>query len=429
MGDGAIKHVRRLCRTEYDTTGRPVRSNGVLQDVTTIKQAEEARTRLENQLLGAQKMEAIGHLAGGLAHDFNNLLTVIGGNASLGQIKVDRDSPVYKFLSEINSAVQSAANLTRQLLAFSRKQVIAPKVLDLNGIIIRLRRMLGRVVGEDLEFTTVLAEDLGHVCFDPGQMEQILVNLVVNARDAMIGGGKLIFETLNVNLDENYCKEHGDMAPGKYVMLAVSDSGAGMSEEVKAHMFEPFYTTKGPGNGTGLGLAMVYGAVKQNTGIIEVYSELNQGTVIKIYLPCVDQVPEQAQPDPVSPWLHGTETIVLVEDDSKVRSLALQILKLQGYRVHGFSNGVEALRGVETLSEHIDLLVTDVVMPHMNGHVLSEKMKALRPGIRVLFTSGFTHNVIFRDGVIEDGIEFLAKPYTLEVLAKRVREVLDKGTT
>jgi two-component system, cell cycle sensor histidine kinase and response regulator CckA len=426
MSDGQIKHVRRICRVECDTASRPVRVTGILQDVTSIRLAEEERARLETQLHRAQKMEAIGYLAGGIAHDFNNLLTAIGGNASLALLGCPQDAPTRPLLTEINQAVASAADLTRQLLTFSRRQVIAPKVVNLNDVVAGLKKMLERLLGEDLELRTVLDPSLGHVRTDPGQAEQVLVNLAVNARDAMLDGGKLTIETANVSLDEAYCNEHRHVHPGDYVMLAVSDDGAGMTEETKAHLFEPFFTTKELGKGTGLGLAMIYGAIRQNNGQIEVYSEIGQGTTFKIYLPRVDELPEavQAKPPAVSP--RGSETLVLVEDDAQVRALALQVLERQGYRVRAFPGADEALAAMRQTDGPIHLIITDVVMPGMNGRVFSERAREIAPDVKVLFTSGYTRDVIAHHGVLDEGIEFLPKPYTVESLARRVREVLDQ---
>ncbi len=425
LPDGRVKHVRRICRAERDPTGSTVRVSGILQDVTTLKQAEEERARLEERLRRTQKIEAIGLLAGGVAHDFNNLLTAIGGNASLALRRLAPVDPSYACLIEIDRAVESAANLTRQMLAFSRQQIIVPKVLNLNDVIGRLEKMLQRLLGEDLEVATVLDRDLGQVRIDPGQLEQIILNLAVNARDAMAGGGRLTIATANTTLDADYCSRHGNVQPGEYVRLTVSDSGVGMSDEVKARLFEPFFTTKEQGRGTGLGLAMVYGAVRQNNGQIDVASEAGRGTTFTIYIPRVDEPPEQETSAAASGVPGGSETIVLVEDDARVRSLALRVLTQQGYRVSAFSTGEEALLGTRDKDDPVHLLITDVIMPGMNGRVLADSLKRLRPGLKVLFTSGYSQDVIAHHGVLHPGIEFLAKPYSVATLAARAREVLD----
>jgi PAS domain S-box-containing protein len=408
-----------------EADGTPRFAVAHLQDITERKRVEEERARLHTQLTRAQKMEAIGHLAGGIAHDFNNLLTAIGGNASVVLADPAISPEVRTMLGEISQAVTSASNLTRQLLAFSRQEVIAPRVLHLNEVVLNLQRLLRRLLGEDLVLRTVLAPELGRVCMDPGQVEQILVNLAVNARDAMSDGGVLIMETSNVRLDEAFARGHPGVTPGDYALLAVSDDGCGMSEETRARLFEPFFTTKQPGKGTGLGLAMVYGAVKQNGGYIDVYSEPARGTTFKIYLPRVD-APAEAWGSPAPGEVRGgTETVLLVEDDPAVRAPAQRMLQHLGYSVHECGSGVEALAAAAALGGKVDLLVSDVVMPHMNGRELAERLTAAWPGVRVLFASGYTQNVIAHHGVLERGVEFLAKPYSLESLARRVREVLD----
>jgi CheY-like chemotaxis protein len=316
--------------------------------------------------------------------------------------------------------------LTRQLLTFSRKQVIEPRVVNLNDVVRRMSSMLKRLLGEDLQFMTHLAFELGQTRIDISQAEQILVNLAVNARDAMQLGGKLTIETLNVELDEAYCQSHPNTQPGAFVMLAVSDNGMGMTPETKQHIFEPFFTTKAQGQGTGLGLAMVYGAVLQNSGVIEVYSELGQGTTFKIYLPRVDERAEALEPSQQLSSILGHETIIVVEDDEKVRTLCARVLHRQGYTVHAFRNGEEALEGLRTINGAIDLVITDVVMPGMNGRVFAEQVQRVFPRMRVLYTSGYTQNVIAHHGILEPGINFLAKPYSFQGLAKRVRELLDE---
>ena len=383
------------------------------------------KKRMEQQFVQAQKMESIGRLAGGIAHDFNNLLTAIKGNLELALTEVRPEDPLFEFLTNADKGADSATSLTRQLLAFSRKQVIAPRALNLNDVVARVQTLLARLIGEDIRLDQFTAPGLAAVRLDPSQAEQVLINLAVNARDAMPGGGRLTIETANVHLDEAYATSHSYVTPGRYVMLAVSDTGVGMSAEVRANLFEPFYTTKEAGRGTGLGLAMVYGAVKQNGGHIEVYSEPGHGTTFKIYLPVVDEQAEPA-PEPRSELRpRGKEAILLVEDDERVRLVASRMLERLGYTVHAFADGPSAIATVERMSEVPPLLITDVVMPTMNGQILTRHLTALRPSLKVLFTSGYTANVIVHHGVLEEGIEFLAKPYSLDQLARRVRDVLD----
>jgi two-component system, cell cycle sensor histidine kinase and response regulator CckA len=400
--------------------GEPVNIVASIADVTE-------RKRLEAQLIHSQKIESVGRLAGGIAHDFNNLLTVISGGLELTLEESSPNDRTRDYLLAAADAARSAAGLTRQLLAFSRKEIIAPKVLDLNEVIRRIEKMILRLLGEDIALVTVCAEGLAPIRFDPGQVEQIILNLGVNARDAMASGGRLTIETSNVHLDEEYAERHVDVQPGEYVLLAVSDDGAGMTEDVRAHLFEPFFTTKAAGKGTGLGLAMVYGAVRQNGGRIEVYSELNQGTTFKIYLPAAKSIPQQVIPKQSSFPKTRTTSILLVEDDARVRLFAESVLKRLGHTVHAFPNGPEALAALASLRPAPGLLITDVVMPGLNGRVVAERVMAVLPRIRVMFVSGYTQNVIVDQGVLKEGIEFLAKPYSVEQLARRVWEVLDES--
>jgi two-component system cell cycle sensor histidine kinase/response regulator CckA len=334
----------------------------------------------------AQKIESIGRLAGGVAHDFNNLLTVISGGMELGLADLPADHPSRAPLAAAANAAQSAAALTRQLLAFSRKEVIAPKVLDLNEVVHRVEKMLPRLIGEDIVLSTIRAKDLAPIRFDPAQVEQIIVNLAVNARDAMVAGGHLTIETSNVHLDADYAIHHVDVQPGDYVLLAVSDDGAGMSEEVRSHLFEPFFTTKDAGKGTGLGLAMVYGAVQQNGGRIEVYSEPSRGTTFKIYLPAQTATRDAL---PQMPSVRATQAtcILLVEDDARVRAFAQHVLVRLGHSVHAFANGEAAVAALSSLQPTPQLLITDVVMPGMNGRVLSERDAAGVATIRPVLKS------------------------------------------
>ncbi|HPM75829.1 MAG TPA: PAS domain S-box protein [bacterium] len=400
-----------------------------IRDMTERVQAENDQRKLQDQLQQAMKMEAVGRLAGGVAHDFNNLLTGISGNLQLALLDLKKNDPLTETLEEIRKAADSATALTRQLLAFSRKQIIEPKMLNLNELIEAMHKMLVRLIGEDVELQTLAGHDLGVVKIDQGQFEQILVNLAVNARDAMPNGGKLIIETANVELSEEYCRLRSYSTPGAYVLLAVSDTGAGMSDEVKAHLFEPFFTTKEKGKGTGLGLATIYGAVKQAGGNVEVYSEEGRGTTFKIYLPRVEEKAEK----PVligrtNEMPGGKETILLVEDEEIVRNLAVKVLKRLGYQVLHADSGGDALALAEQYREPIHLLLTDVVMPVINGRQLAERLAKIHPEARVLFTSGYTENIIVHHGVIDEGVRFIGKPYSPGDLAKMVRRTLDGAT-
>jgi two-component system cell cycle sensor histidine kinase/response regulator CckA len=400
---------------------------GVARDITERRRAEADRRRLEDQLQHAVKMESIGRLAGGVAHDFNNLLTAILGNIEIANHRLRRNEGIQDLLGEVRDAAISAAGLTRQLLAFSRRQIVEPRLVDLNELIAHMHKMLVRLIGEDIELRTLPGPGLAAVKIDPGLAEQVLVNLAVNARDAMVGGGVMIIETATVTLDEEYQRSHPLVEPGAYVRLAISDTGSGMSDEVKRHLFEPFYTTKPRGEGTGLGLATIYGAIRQSNGHIEVYSEVGKGTTFKIYLPAESGAPESLTPplDP-RPVIGGSETILVVEDDERVRTIVTRVLREAGYRVLVASNGDDALTVAGTDGQPIHLLVTDVVMPGMNGRQLAERLAQAHPETRTLFTSGYTDNIIAHHGVLDRGIEFLSKPYTLEILTRRVREVLDK---
>ncbi len=402
-----------------DDSGRVLGVASLVQDVTE-------RVVLEDRLRQSQKMEAVGRLAGGVAHDFNNLLTVILGYTQLLMDGLPPGSRLADGTAQIKSAADRAAGITRQLLAFSRKQVRSPRLIDLNDVMLNLDTMLRRLIGEDIEVLTIPATDLGTVKADPGQIEQILMNLALNARDAMPNGGKLTLETFNVQLDEAYSHEHRPVEPGRYVMLAVSDTGVGMSPETLAHIFEPFYTTKEPGKGTGLGLSTVYGIVKASGGYVWVYSELGQGTTFKIYLPRVDQPaqPLSAENRPAGVQ-RGTETILLVEDDPQVNQLSSSVLAHCGYKVLTAANPQEGLALCRTHPQEIHLLVTDVVMPKMNGRQLAEQVARIRPSMKLLYISGYTSNAIVHYGVLDAGLWFLPKPFSLAALVAKVREVLD----
>ncbi|MFB3814243.1 MAG: PAS domain S-box protein [Terriglobales bacterium] len=401
-------------------TGR----NGDIEGYELIIEDVTEHRALEEQLRHAQKMEAIGRLAGGVAHDFNNLLTVIKGYGELMAQQIDEADPLRAELEEIRKAADRAAALTRQLLAFSRRQVLAPKVLELNQVVANMEKLLRRLLGEDVELLTVLDANLGRVKADPGQIEQVIMNLAVNARDAMPQGGQLIIETANFNLDESYKVEHTVVVPGRYVMLAVSDTGVGMTEEVRSRIFEPFYTTKE--RGTGLGLSTVYGIVKQSGGYVWVYSEPGKGSTFKVYLPRVDEEAETRQTRVLDSSIYrGTETVLVVEDEDGVRALVRHMLQRHGYTVLETRNAGEALIVCERHPEPIHLLLTDVVLSHVSGPELATRLHPVRPNMRVLYMSGYTEDAIVHHGVLKKGIAFLQKPFTTETLARRVREVLD----
>jgi two-component system cell cycle sensor histidine kinase/response regulator CckA len=388
------------------------------------KRAEETLKLTEAQLRQAQKMEAIGRLAGSVAHDFNNLLSVILSYSTLLLSDLKPVDPIRADIQAIKTAGERAAELTRQLLAFSRQQVLRLEVLDLNEIVQESERMLRRLLREDIELITRYDRDLCKVCVDSGQIDQVVMNLAINARDAMLEGGKLTIETKSVVLDESYTSEHFAVVPGPYAMLAVSDTGAGMDKETQVRIFEPFFTTKGH-HGTGLGLATVFGIVRQSGGNIWVYSEPGGGTTFKVYFPKADAA--AAEPvtvvAPVS--LEGRETILLVEDQDEVRTVARQILRRYGYHVLDARNAGEALLVCERHPRNIHLLLTDVVMPHVSGRELAERLLQIRPEMRVLYMSGYTENAIVHHGILDSGIEYLQKPIVPEALARRIREVLD----
>jgi len=411
------------------------------QQETAVKIAEELarsnedlrreiaeRKNLQEQLLQSQKMESIGRLAGGIAHDFNNQLTVIDGYSEFLLEGIEEGDPKRAEVEEIVKATEHASKLTQQLLAFSRRQVTKPLVFDLNDRVMKLDQMFRRLLSAEIELVTLPQADSKMIKVDPGQLEQVLVNLVVNARDAMAGGGKLTLETENVSLGENYVEEHRGVPSGDYVMLSVKDTGCGMTEEVRSRIFEPFYTTKERGKGSGLGLSTSYGIVKQNGGHIWVYSKPQKGTTFKIYFPVVEEPADVLPKRVVSKNIpRGTETILLVEDEASLQAMAIRSLRKQGYQVIEASNGEEALRCVEQRGgEKIDLLVTDVVMPQMGGRELEKKMKELFPELKVLFISGYTDRAVASDSVLGTDAAFLQKPFTPAALAIKIREVLDK---
>jgi PAS domain S-box-containing protein len=428
----AMGHLGTVSGVRADGKEFPVESSisqisvGGQKHYTVILRDVTERKQLETQLLHSQKMEGIGRLAGGVAHDFNNLLTAMMGYADLALEALPANNPLRNDLHEIRKTADRAADLTRQLLAFARNQILEPRVLDLNMLIADMGKLLRRMIGEDIDLVIVPALDIGLIKADPSQIEQVLVNLVVNARDAMPDGGILTIETRNVVVDDAYALQHVEMDRGEYVMLAISDTGVGMTEEVRARLFEPFFTTKELGKGTGLGLATCYGIIKQHGGFIWNDSEVGQGATFKIYLP---QTTDHA--DTPSEWspatmTHGDETILLVEDDPALRALAARVLRELGYRVFEASDGEAALRLAQAHSGRpIDLLLTDVVMPRMGGRELAERLSKLRPPIRVVFMSGYTDLPIAYSGPIEAGVLFIQKPFAPSTLAHKVRAALD----
>jgi signal transduction histidine kinase len=401
--------------------------DGRITGVSAIARNIEEQQRLEEQVRQSQKLEAIGRLAGGVAHDFNNLLTIISGYSELLLRRLpDPTDPAQEIIMQIQKAGERAASLTRQLLAFSRKQVLEPKVLDLNAIVSDTEKMLGRLIGEDVELTTTLKPGLGRVEVDPGQIEQVIMNLAVNARDAMPQGGQLTIETDNIDLDEVYALNHPEVEPGRYVMLAIADTGTGMDELTKARIFEPFFTTKGPGKGTGLGLATVYGIIQQSGGHLFVYSEVEHGTTFKIYLPRVEEGAASSKGSAsFSMPPRGAETLLLVEDEEAVRTITRFALESFGYTVLDAGTGREAIRLCENQTQPIHLLLSDVVMPEMGGRQLAETLRSRNLAMKVLFLSGYTDDAIVRHGVLAAETAFLQKPFTLTALAYKVREVLD----
>jgi signal transduction histidine kinase/ActR/RegA family two-component response regulator len=396
-----------------------------LKELNERERAEAALRRSEEQLRQAQKMEAIGRLSGSVAHDFNNLLSVILSYSDLVLSELKAVDPLRADVESIKKAGENAADLTHQLLAFSRQQVLAPRIVDLNATLVESERMLRRLIGEDIEFVTHYARSVSRVKVDPGQVDQVLLNLVINARDAMPDGGKLTIETKDVMLDEEYVDEHLGVVGGAHVMLAVSDTGFGMDKQTQARIFEPFFTTKELGKGTGLGLSTVFGIVKQSQGHIWVYSEPGGGTTFKVYLPVCEGVEIEVHEAIAPTTLQGTETVLLVEDQEDVRRVAHAILRRYGYHVIEARNAGEALLSCERHPRTIHLLLTDVVMPQLSGRELAERLLAIRPEMKVLYMSGYTENVIVHHGILDSGLAYLQKPIVPEGLARRVREVLD----
>ena len=412
---------------QEDATIGPVRdASGRIVNYVAVKHDVTNQMRLERQLMQAQKMEAVGRLAGGVAHDFNNLLGVITGYGEITRGKLRVDDPLRAKVDQILKAAERAAGLTRQLLAFSRQQVLQPRIVDLNDLVSNLEKMLRRLIGEDVELATSLDPGLGSVKADPGQIEQVLMNLAVNARDAMPDGGRLTIETRNAELDPDYAARRPPTRTGPYVMLAVTDSGMGMDAETQSHLFEPFFTTKEMGKGTGLGLSTVYGIVKQSGGYIWCYSEVGLGTTFKVYLPRVDEETAPAnRPAAAAPSAGGSETLLLIEDDPALRELLAETLEEGGYTVLVANDGAAALQIADEYAGAIHLIVTDVIMPGLTGRQAAETIKAARSEVEILFISGYTNDAIAKHGVLEPGAKFLSKPFTPDELLRKVREVLD----
>jgi PAS domain S-box-containing protein len=418
----------------YDVTKIPIfhsdgRRKGIVvigNDITNRKKAEKDKAQIEEQYRQSQKMESVGRLAGGVAHDFNNMLGVILGYTEMLQDKLNPDQPAYAYLQEIHKAAKRSADLTRQLLAFARRQTVSPRVLELNETVEGMHKMLLRLIGEDIDLAWLPGTDIWSIMMDPVQIDQILANLCVNGRDAIAGIGKMTIETKNVVLNKSYCKKYPGSIPGDYVLLTVSDDGCGMDNGTMENIFEPFFTTKEMGRGTGLGLATVYGIVKQNNGFIYVHSELDKGTTFNVYLPRhMEKITTIQKKTPTESVKHGYETILLVEDEPAILEMATTMLEMQGYTVLAVTIPSEAIRMAREYDSEIHLLMTDLVMPEMNGRDLAKKLTSLRPNIKYLFMSGYTDNIIAHRCVLDKGIDFIQKPFTLQDLFTSVREVLD----
>jgi PAS domain S-box-containing protein len=436
--DGSIRHLHSQGKWVVDESGR-TRLVGICHDITDQRNAEarlrlseelrlrneEIKARLAEELRQTQKIDSLGRLAGGIAHDFNNLLTVIQGHTDHVLQELPQGDPLRASIDDVRTAAARASDLTRQLLAFSRRQVLHPRVVDLNALLVESTKMLRRLLGEDIELHTAFAKDLGNVKADPGQLDQVILNLAINGRDAMAGGGKLTIETRNVWIDDAAAERHPSFRAGAYVMLALSDTGCGIGADVLPRIFEPFFTTKAQGRGTGLGLSMVYGIVKQSGGWIWVYSEPGHGTTFQIYLPRVDEAATAPLHPPLVAPGQGTESVLVVEDEDAVRKLTCYALKRLGYVVLEAANGADALRVCEQRAEPIALLITDVIMPGMSGPQLVSRLSALHPEMKVLYTSGYTDSAVVHHGALHDTGAFLQKPFTPSELGRKVREVLD----
>jgi PAS domain S-box-containing protein len=427
-GNGDRHFVDFSLKPIFDDEGKVILLIPEGRDISERKQAEEAKEHLQDQLLQSQKMEVVGRLAGGVAHDFNNMLGVIMGRADLALTQVQPEDPIKASLDEILRAAERSSDLTKQLLAFARKQTVSPRVLDLNDTVEGMLKMLRRLIGEGIDLVWMPSPNLWPTLMDPTQIDQLLANLCVNARDAIQGVGRISIETRNAQVDANYCADHFGASPGDYTLLSVSDNGCGMAREILGHIFEPFYTTKGVGQGTGLGLATVYGIVQQNKGFIHVYSEPGQGSTFRIYLPRTASSP-LARSAELAPVVHRGQgqTLLVVEDDESLHALTCEALESLGYKVLAASTPEEALRLTEAGLEEIPLLITDVVMPGMNGKELAQRLCARKPGLKCLFVSGYTADIIASQGVLLEGIDFLQKPYSIRELATKVHGVIQSS--
>jgi two-component system cell cycle sensor histidine kinase/response regulator CckA len=424
--DGDVRWLDGKAVPEQQSDGS-VLWHGFIHDISARKEAELLKAQLEDQLRQSQKVESIGKLAGGVAHDFNNLLTSMMGFVELALMEMPSGSRAAEYLTGALESCKRGATLTQQLLAFARKKIVRPEVVDLNEVLHRMTAMMRRLVGENLELVVAPSARLGTVKVDVGSMEQVIMNLVVNARDAITGTGRITLETQNVTLDQDYCRLHAEMSPGEFLVLAVTDTGGGMSPEVRSKVFEPFFTTKPVGEGTGLGLAMCHGIIKQAGGNISVHSEPGAGSTFRLYLPRATGAKVAPTVAPARPSAaQGHETILLVEDEHMILRVAREALTALGYRVLTAADGVQALDLLGSMADPVHLLITDVVMPKMGGRELANRLTALHPALRVLFSSGYTENAIVDHGVLDEGINFLQKPYTPTTLARRVREVLDR---
>lgn len=426
--DGKVHHMTWSVLAEKDESGNVSGFASTTRDITTQRRAEEEKAKLEKQLIQSQKMESVGRLAGGVAHDFNNMLGVIIGRAEMALDQIEPNHPIHEDLTEIFNAAERSSDLTKQLLAFARKQTIAPKVLDLNDTVTGMLKMMQRLIGEDIHLTWQPAANLWQVKMDPSQIDQILANLCVNARDAISTNiGRITIETRNCKFDAEDCNHYADILPGDYIMLAVSDDGRGMDKQTLSQIFEPFFTTKGVGEGTGLGLSTVYGIVKQNEGFINVYSEPGHGTTFKIYLPrYLSKTESLSNQNEKMPVIGGNETILLVEDEPTFLRLTTKMLERHGYTVLTANRPNEAIILAQEHSGEINLLITDVIMPEMNGRDLAARILILHPHLKYLFMSGYTDDAIAHHGVLDEGVHFIQKPFTIQTLASKTREVLDR---